>query len=138
MIKNLKDVYGARVIVMDCEMQDWRNSAWFKNPFDVFVILLGDFDQDQAALSLVHAPVGWVEIFGSGAEGFHDLVDATSVSIGRQDRVGEGKPMTTWRDSLSEIHTYLQTGGQGTCAVKIILLFGNDTEAKKEFVRDLT
>ncbi len=38
----------------------------------------------------------WVDVCGQQSELIHDLIDESAVQVGRQGRVGNGKPMTAW------------------------------------------
>ena len=105
--------------------------------FDAFVItldseLLSEELADAIAARIVRLPVDWVETFGPRCEYLHDRIDAASVSIGRQEKVGDGSPMTAWHEHLSNIDdivSYIRTGGQGTAETKIVVVIGREQSA---------
>jgi hypothetical protein len=51
---------------------------------------------ENIALEVSSARTDWVYTTGTFAEWLHDLIDETRVRIGRQDKVGDGSPMTAW------------------------------------------
>jgi hypothetical protein len=110
---------------------------WTIQECDVFVItldgtLLSDEIISKIAAEIVKLPVDWVETFGPRCEYLHDRIDAASVSMGRQERVGDGCPMTAWHDDLSDIEdivSYILTGGQGSAETKIVVVIGPEHSA---------
>lgn len=80
---------------------------------------------------------GWVEVFGIDAEAIHDAVDRASVELGRQKEVGEGDPMTTWDSEMDEVELakYVSMGGQGECALKVLVYFAAGPEEGLFFMR---
>jgi hypothetical protein len=95
-------------------------------------MLLSDELAGEIAAEIVKLPVDWVEIFGSRCEYLHDRIDVASVSIGRQEKVGDGSPMTAWHNHLSEIEdivSYIRTGGQGSAGTKIVVVIGPEHSA---------
>ncbi len=81
---------------------------WGNDLFDcvVFICNLACLNvvADRLAETVVNANTDYVHVVGPRAEWFHDLVDATSVRIGRQAHVGDGSPMTTWDEEASSLH----------------------------------
>ena len=104
---------------------------------DAFIITLSASllsDELAAAIAerIVKLPVGWMETFGPRCQYLHDLSDVAGVSIGMQEQVGDGFPMTAWYKSLSqidEITSYLRTGGQGVSETKVVVVIGPENSA---------
>jgi hypothetical protein len=48
------------------------------------------------ATELARANVDWIQVAGCGSEELHDQIDRASVSVGRQQAIGDGSPMTSW------------------------------------------
>lgn len=99
---------------------------------DAFIItldskLLSAELASEIAGKIVRLPVDWVETFGPQSEYLHDLVDQASVSIGRQEKVGDGDPMTAWHENLTnldEVVSYLRAGGHGSAEIKLVVIIG--------------
>ena len=99
---------------------------------DAFIVALdGEFlsDElvDEIAATIVKLPVDWVETFGPRCEYLHDRIDLASVAAGRQEKVGDGNPMTAWHNRLlniDEIASYIRAGGHGAAETKIVVLIG--------------
>jgi hypothetical protein len=59
----------------------------------------------------------YISVTGPDSEFIHDLVDKASVRAGRQEKVGDGDPMTTWHHDATTIEdgvklAYLCPGGE--------------------------
>lgn len=106
--------------------------------YDCFVVNRHDHltveEIGVVAATLAKSRCNWIEIFGYGAERLHDAVDEAAVVIGRQSKVGDGDPMTTWNEELTadgEIAEYLWTGGQGDSDWKLLMVVG-DEDAERQ------
>lgn len=110
---------------------------WLDSQCDAFVLVLNPdllTGKLVAEISkvLVSLNTDWIETFGTKAELLHDAIDAASVSIGRQIRIGDGDPMTSWHTdlaTLNDIAEYLKLGGLGSSDFKIIIVLGSDQDA---------
>lgn len=133
MIKDLIGVYGARLLCFQGE--SWTASdlaaeiVKIPSGFDCFIVNRATvFDGENSVLiETIAVRAGkWIEVFGEAAEEIHDAIDAASVRTGRQRKVGDGDPMTTWEDNSSdaEIASYLWTGGQGESDTKVVVIIG--------------
>jgi hypothetical protein len=110
---------------------------WREDPCDAFVVIRNPdlltqrvIEQISAELTLMRTE--WIETLGPKAELLHDCIDAASVSIGRQTKVGDGDPMTSWHKdllNLSDVGDYLKLGGLGASNFKIIIVLGSDEDA---------
>ena len=106
--------------------------------FDCFVVNTRDWLSEDhiriLATKLARSSCSWVEVFGFGAEHIHDAIDSEAVNNGRQSKVGEGDPMTSWNDERieeNELALYMLTGGQGYSQWKLILVIGEkDVESR--------
>jgi len=124
-------------LVAQGNVPDTDQIRWRTEECDAFVITLdakplSDELAAEIAARIVKLPVDWVETFGPQCEYLHDLIDAASVSAGRQEKVGDGIPMTAWhRDLLGvdEVISYVRTGGQGTAETKVVVVIGPDHSA---------
>jgi hypothetical protein len=104
--------------------------------FDFFVIDLGSQSQSdmirEVANKIARNATGWVETFGANAETLHDAVDRASVDMGRQQRVGDGVPMTAWHEdleSVDDIVDYILLGGHGSRIAKAVIVIGAKDDA---------
>jgi len=80
------------------------------------------------AEDLVRLPTDWIDIMGTGSEWLHDVIDRAAVAIGRQDRVGDGIPMTAWHDDLRDMAAmidFLRLGGLGGTDHKLVVVVGD-------------
>lgn len=124
-------------VIAQGSIPDRDKIPWETEECDVFVVtldgkLLPNNLADEIAIEIVSLPVDWVETFGPRCEYLHDRIDAASVLIGRQEKVGDGSPMTAWHNHLSDIEeivSYLRTGGQGSAGIKIVLVIGAERSA---------
>ncbi len=111
---------------------------WGDAEFDAFVVLLDDALEDpylDAVVSWVAAAkTDWVEVFGAGAEAIHDRVDASAAEAGRQEKVGDGQPMTAWWEGFGEEGVeHLVSGGHGASEHKLVVWLG-EAGAGAEFL----
>ena len=105
---------------------------WEGEECDAFVVvldgkLLSDCLAAEIAEGLVQLPIDWIETMGARCEYLHDVIDQASVSMGRQERAGDGNPMTAWYEQFSdsnEMTSYIRSGGQGAAARKIVVVVG--------------
>jgi len=104
---------------------------WRVEESDAFVVVLdGKLLSDELAVeiaeSLVKLPVDWIETMGARSEYLHDLMDEASVAMGRQEKVGDGNPMTAWHQfsDIWEMVSYLRVGGLGSTERKIVIVVG--------------
>jgi hypothetical protein len=110
---------------------------WREEECDAFIAILDpegltDEKAREACLGLIRLRTDWIETMGNRAEFFHDLIDNTSVAIGRQSRIGDGDPMTAWHDhfpGLAEMIDYVKLGGHGASENKLIVVIGPDFAA---------
>jgi hypothetical protein len=78
---------------------------WGDALFDALVFAApsaGATDVEATLRALIAANTDWIFTAGDRAEFWHDRTDQLSVELGRQQRVGDGNPMTA---SLAEIHS---------------------------------
>ena len=133
MINELVSIYGARLLCFQAE--SWNESKLAAEivrippGFDCFIVNREKgFDEKNNVLieTIVSRAGKWIEVFGEAAEEIHDAVDAASVRVGRQRKMGDGDPMTTWQDNSSdtEVASYLWTGGQGDSSTKVLVVIG--------------
>jgi hypothetical protein len=112
---------------------------WQDAECDAFVAILADgllTDQVTKAVStsLVELPTDWIETMGSRAEFLHDRIDDASVAVGRQNRVGEGSPMTAWHEDLADINAmieYVRLGGLGASNNKLVVVIGPEAASQQ-------
>jgi len=109
---------------------------WKSAPFDCFIIDFGTRGDlvEMVSGDVARSAADWVETFGFHAEAYHDAVDRASVEIGRQESVGCGFPMTAWYEKLKAVDAitdYVGTGGQGSQAIKVVLIVGNESCASR-------
>ena len=131
-----------RLYVCPFDVEHLRSLPWGDEPFDVFLVALGDAETDEVArraiAELVKLNNDWIETFGVAAERLHDEIDEASVAHGRQTTVGDGRPMTAWHDDLtsdSAVIDYIRRGGHGSCDYKLVAILETDRVAS--FVQDL-
>lgn len=113
-----------------------KSPPWGDELCDCFVIL-GESAVDHElarclALDMASLRNDWVEVFGTNSETLHDMVDEASVSIGRQQAVGDGFPMTAWHTAMldfDEIASHLSVGGLGAAPVAVVVFVGQDDAA---------
>jgi hypothetical protein len=90
---------------------------WADSDFDALVFIAPSADpvEVEAVLrALIQLNTDWIYTAGAEAEFWHDRVDQLSVEAGRQQRAGEGSPMTAWFDhiqSLGQWDTSCSFGG---------------------------
>ena len=122
---------------------------WADAMFDVQIIIVRDElinneSVHSAVDKLVLANTDWFSVYGASSEQLHDYIDEASVRLGRQEKVGDGAPMTAWFEDVMDIRNMLQgfdiTGGG--CNFRVILIIGDneDTDrfiklAKKMYIR---
>jgi len=114
------------------ESFDLKYLPWGDSKFDVFIPLLSSpihFDSFRPILkSVLLKNCDWVETFGADSEEWHDRIDSLSVTIGRQQKVGDGSPMTAWHEELIAIDDcieYILDGGHGYTYNKLVIPFGD-------------
>lgn len=116
-------------------------------PFDCFIVNQCESTDNTSfrvfSRALCAGELQWAEVLGVEAERLHDAIDEASVAIGRQLKVGDGSPMTTWKtfsrigpSERSAIAEYIATGGQGETDVKLIVVFG-DIELFDKLVEEI-
>jgi hypothetical protein len=101
---------------------------------DAFIVvvdaeLLSEDSERRIAAQIVQLDVDWVETIGPRCEHLHDLIDAASVSAGRQEKIGDGNPMTAWHENLTDLNkvlSYVRTGGLGFAETKIVVVIGSE------------
>lgn len=104
--------------------------------YDCFIVNLREhlpIEEIALLANLVaRTPSGWVEVFGHAAERIHDAIDNAAVAVGRQSKVGDGNPMTTWDedDSIAECARWIAMGGQGTNDVKVVVVIGSAADER--------
>ena len=90
---------------------------------------------------LVRANTDFIWTAGTEAKWLHDLVDDTSVKVGRQPAVGDGSPMTAWdedAESFSELCKLFECGvpgGNGEHNLAVIIGSTADLESFVEQMR---
>ena len=87
---------------------------------------------ERVYLGLLALQIDWIEAMGEGSELLHDRIDRKSVAIGRQSRVGDGRPMTAWHEDFCDIEAmadYVKLGGQGASENKLVLVVGPEHSA---------
>jgi len=131
-------------VLSDLNVPVQRELPWGDQECDAFVVILdpelmSKKVAEEISLSLVRLHTDWIETMGKKAEFLHDLIDTTSVSVRRQDKVGDGSPMTAWhedRQRMSDILEYLRLGGHGASRNKLIVVIGPE-EVRSELVQGL-
>lgn len=109
---------------------------WSDEVFNCVILNMFGNDLDpklakSVAVEACRANTDYVETAGPEAEWFHDLVDTTSVEIGRQDRAGDGSPMTTWHTDVQTIADLADHMGRGLCRYYVAVLLCPDMEYDK-------
>ena len=130
--------YGIRFVVSR------SNAPWpvellsQERKYDCFVInMRNSLSEEQIGFvvtKLARSPCLWIETFGFDAERIHDAIDDEAVAIGRQSKVGDGNPMTSWNDESmteNEFASYALTGGQGDSEWKLILIIGEEDAERR-------
>ena len=95
----LREFYSCRCERVLPELLPWRGAT-----FDLFLALSGECtpaSYADIAARVARYNVDWVQVAGRDAEMLHDLIDHASVDSGRQEKVGEGKPMTSWHEEAT-------------------------------------
>jgi hypothetical protein len=102
---------------------------WGSEPFDCVVFLC---DADGAkrltgalCAELARSRVDWVQVAGRAAEELHDAIDRASVAAGRQKKVGDGSPMTSWHEEAESLAAMAEVarlclGGQDSVLVLVV------------------
>jgi hypothetical protein len=104
----------------------WRDAS-----FDALVFIASSATTthvEESLRTLVAANTDWIFTAGARAEFWHDRVDQLSVELGRQQRVGDGSPMTAWFDidSLDQWDTSYSFGG---CDYFLFIVLGQQIPA---------
>jgi hypothetical protein len=113
-----------------------RELPWHNQPFDCSVLCVrptsGEGGVEAIASEVAAARTEWVHVLGKEAQVIHDAVDRSSVNLGRQAKVGDGVPMTSWHDDLQdlgEIAAFVVSGGLGlTCDYHLALVVGSEND----------
>ncbi len=58
---------------------------------------------ERCIWELVRKNCSWIITFGARAQHWHDRADQISVDTGRQEKVGDGNPMTAWFDEVATV-----------------------------------
>ena len=132
------DSYGNHFVVTRYTTA-WTSKFLHKEcDYDCFVVNrtvhLPAEDIGVVAATLADRQCKWIEVFGFDAERLHDAIDEAAVAIGRQTKIGDGDPMTSWNDESiteSEIAAYVLTGGQGTSDWKLVLVIGDENAERQ-------
>jgi hypothetical protein len=106
---------------------------WGNEAFDI-ILLVNDASLVSDALvhsvieQLVLQDTGWFQVLGTGSETLHDVIDLTSVRLGRQKAIGDGSPMTSWDDDITtyeKMSEYAHNclGGNNN---KLVVILGDD------------
>jgi len=110
---------------------------WEDQRFDAFIVVLENRDlgetERNAVARITRLNNDWVETCGYGAEQLHDQIDEISVSIGRQEAIGDGNPMTAWHEDLvspDDVIDYLALGGLGSSDFKLVCLVAPDDQTR--------
>ncbi len=78
------------------------NLPWGEEMFDAIVVVCDGAQiervADELSEAVSRANTDWVQTTGLQAKWLHDLIDQTSVRVGRQQAVGDGSPMTSWHE----------------------------------------
>ena len=105
---------------------------WGNEQFDVIILdCLDETDAnlvDQICGDVVCANTDWVKTTGARAQAWHDALDEMSVRVGRQIRVGDGLPMTSWHDdvrSVSEMADLVVHSALGGCDHLVVVVLAN-------------
>lgn len=139
-MKHLGSLYGARLLAVQADCWATTRAAQeifgLAPGFDCFIVnRVTKFDGDSSVLlqAITSRAGKWVEALGNAAEEVHDAIDATSVRIGRQSAIGEGDPLTTWHDDMSDsdIASYVLTGGPGSSDTKVVVIVAPDIVAER-------
>ena len=133
-----------KVVCYNCcsEIASFDDLPWGEELFDVYIIMFQkSFDEASAerlSSYLVKLNNDWIETMGCNAELFHDVIDQESVKSGRQERVGDGKPMTVWGEEFTDLESinmdsiveYIANGGVGLNFNKLIVIIGSEVQTK--------
>ncbi len=84
---------------------------------------------EDALRALVAANTDWISTAGSQAEFWHDRVDQLSVEIGRQQRVGDGSPMTACFDEIQSLDQWETSYSFGGCDYFLFVVVGQEIPA---------
>jgi hypothetical protein len=127
------DESNARIFVAKYRPSCLIDVPWSNSPFDCFLIT-GDNGNSrchfqQVAIDVVSSCCVWVEVCGFASQELHDAIDQSSVSVGRQQRIGDGSPMTAWHDELTDLDSvaaWIAIDGLGSEAIKVALVLSDD------------
>ncbi len=109
----------------------WRDEA-----FDCSIVCLRPPTEEnvieEIARAVVTAKTDWVHTLGAQAEAIHDAVDLASVKTGRQANVGDGLPMTSWHDDITDVREmakFVVSGGLGlNVDYHVVVVVGSEAD----------
>jgi len=110
---------------------------WGDTQFDCTVVVCNAREArhraEEISIEVVDANTDWVNTTGPDAEWLHDVIDRTSVDRGRQGKVGDGDPMTSWHeDAVNDSQmAEVARGGWGGHDNVLALVVGD----KEDFAR---
>jgi hypothetical protein len=105
---------------------------WGDAPFDALVFVAPSAvasDVEAALRALIAANTDWIFTAGARAEFWHDRVDRLSVEIGRQQRVGDGIPMTAWFEEIQSLDQWDTSYSSGGADYFLFVVLGDDVPA---------
>ena len=134
----LTNSYGDNFLVSRSDL-DWQSELLVHEcEYDCFVLNTRNWLSVEqiriVAMKLARSTCMWVEVFGCNSKLIHDAIDEASADIGRQSKIGDGDPMTTWNEkpmTEAEFASYVWTGGQGTSDWKLILVIGEEDAERR-------
>jgi len=89
---------------------------------------------DEIAKELVFARTEHVTTTGRRAELLHDAIDQMSVRLGRQQAVGDGRPMTAWFEELVTVDEMARETVEclwGNADYVVALIVGDDDDFRR-------
>lgn len=88
---------------------------------------------EDIAREIVAANTDWVHTTGVHAEWLHDLIDQTSVMVGRQVKVGDGSPMTAWFSNSKTIEQKVGAvfNSFSGCMQAVAVIVGDEQDFQK-------
>ena len=114
---------------------------WGNAPFDALVFIgasATDSQVQDALRALIAANSDWIYTAGSRAKFWHDRVDQLSVEIGRQQRVGDGSPMTACFDEIQSLDQWETSYSFGGCDYFLFVVVGQEIPASFHITQHAT
>jgi hypothetical protein len=129
--------WGRHVYAVSFKPGCLSNLPWGDDTFECAILPCKDDAVleilEDIAQEVVNANTEWVHATGIHAEQLHDLIDRTSVKIARQEKVGDGSPMTAWFTESTTIQQKAKIvfNNFGGSEYAIAVIIGDDQEFKE-------